>query len=230
MKTIQAFALSIFTILAYLGFPLIGWGVGDIAGFLDNSARLALAILIGVFAILAFYQAMAIPAGGAVQKGDANKRHKKESALGHLGTAVFLVGGLILMGYSDRHSWLVFPDLPILRYSGLLLLAAGGLLAFWSAMTLGRQYSTEITIQKDHQLITSGPFRLIRHPRYLGLIFMALGYALLFRSLVGMAMTLLLIPALIWRITGEEKMMADEFGAEWQAYLKKTWRLVPFIF
>lgn len=230
MKYFSAFGLAVFSLLAYLGFPLVGWGLSDFSGFFAIQARAGLAILIGAFAILAFFQAIKIPGGGAVQKGDAGKLHKKESVLGHLGSAIFLVGGLMLMGYSDRHSWLVFADSQISRFSGLFLLAAGGLLAFWSAMILGKQYSTEITIQKDHQLITSGPFRFIRHPRYLGLIFMALGYALLFRSLAGMAMTLLLIPALIWRIKGEETMMADEFGSDWQAYLKRTWRLVPFIF
>lgn len=230
MKIIQAFALACFTILAYLGFLLVGWGLGNMAEFLNNPARMGLAILIGVFAILAFYQALAIPAGGVIQKGDADKLHKKESVLGHLGTAIFLVGGLILMGYSDRHAWLVLPDSHFLRFGGLGVLAAGGILAFWSAMALGKQYSTEITIQEDHRLITSGPFRVIRHPRYLGVILMALGYALLFRSLAGLAITVFLIAALVWRLSGEEKMMADEFGAEWQAYREKTWRLVPFLY
>jgi protein-S-isoprenylcysteine O-methyltransferase Ste14 len=230
MKVLSAAGLLVFTLVIYFGLPLLGWGILDLEGFLQEPARLGFAILVFLFAFFAFYQGLVIPSGGIGQKEDEGKVRKTESLLGHLGVVVFLVGGLILLGYSDRHAWLVMNGSSLLRFLGLFLLAAGGFFAFWSAMTLGRQYSTEITIQKDHRLITNGPYRLIRHPRYLGALGMALGYALLFSSYLGLGLTFLLLAAFVLRIKGEESMMRAEFGAEWENYSRHTWRLVPYIY
>ena len=69
------------------------------------------------------------------------------------------------------------PENDAPRYLGLVAFALGGLFAFWAAIHLGRQYSVEVPIQKDHQLITTGPYRYIRHPRYLGAFVLAIGFA-----------------------------------------------------
>jgi protein-S-isoprenylcysteine O-methyltransferase Ste14 len=75
--------------------------------------------------------------------------------------------------------------------------------------------------------VTIGWYQHIRHPRYLGLMIMLLGFTLLFRSWVGLATTFVGAGALIWRIFDEEKMLHQEFGERWEDYCQHTWRLIP---
>ncbi len=78
--------------------------------------------------------------------------------------------------------------------------------------------------------MTEGVYRYLRHPRYLGIVVFTLGFALVFRSGVGLA----LVPAetfvLLWRIGDEEALLRSEFGPAWDAYAERSWRLVPFVF
>lgn len=122
------------------------------------------------------------------------------------------------------------PGIPLVRWMGLLLATLGMGLIFWSGWSLGRLYSPEVTIQKDHHLITNGIYRHIRNPRYLGGIIQGIGLSLLFRSLIGLALTILFIVVVLFRIKDEEALMSKEFDIEWDAYCKKSWRLLPFIF
>ena len=95
---------------------------------------------------------------------------------------------------------------------------------------LAKQFSIEVTVQKDHKLIQSGPYQYIRHPRYLGILTFFTGISLTFRSLLGLLAVIALAGVLIWRVYAEEKMMHQEFGKEWEEYQAKTWRLIPYIF
>lgn len=103
-------------------------------------------------------------------------------------------------------------------------------LIFFSGIYLGRQYLAEVTIQEGHKLITAGPYRLIRHPRYLGILFITLGASLVFRTWAGLALFTLVLALLLWRIKDEEALMAREFGDAWRAYCRRAWRLVPYIY
>jgi protein-S-isoprenylcysteine O-methyltransferase Ste14 len=91
-------------------------------------------------------------------------------------------------------------------------------------------YSAEVTIQPDHHLVTTGLYRSIRHPRYLGLILLGLGAALLFRSGIGLALCVPFMAVLSWRIVDEEMVMHRAFGAEWEAYCRRSWRLIPYVY
>ena len=75
--------------------------------------------------------------------------------------------------------------------------------------------------------MTTGLYARIRHPSYLGLLVASLGWALVFRSAVGLLLTAALLVPLVARIRDEERLLAAEFGAEYAAYRRRTWRLVP---
>ena len=144
---------------------------------------------------------------------------------------VFLLyAALIFLPYADRRGIGLMKDEPITRWVGLVCFAFGVVLVFWSGIALGRLYSAEVTLQKDHQLITSGPYRYIRHPRYSGGIIYALGFALLFRSWIGIVALILSLVVFMLRIRDEEALMQAEFGQEWEAYCQRSWRLIPFIY
>jgi protein-S-isoprenylcysteine O-methyltransferase Ste14 len=78
--------------------------------------------------------------------------------------------------------------------------------------------------------VTSGVYGLIRHPSYLGLLINSLGWSLAFRSVVGVLLTLLLIPPLLSRINAEENLLHAQFGDEYKAYCAYTSRLIPGIY
>ena len=78
--------------------------------------------------------------------------------------------------------------------------------------------------------MTSGLYGVIRHPSYLGLLINALGWALAFRSGVGVLLAALMVPPLVGRMNSEEALLGSQFGAEYDAYRLRTWRLIPGVY
>ena len=111
---------------------------------------------------------------------------------------------------------------------GLVIL--GSLLFFWARRTLGRRYSGHVSVKKEQELVQSGPYSIIRHPAYAGYLFMALGLALGYSSLLGfVSILLILLPAVVYRIRVEDRMLAEHFGTQFEEYVRRTKRLLPGI-
>ena len=112
----------------------------------------------------------------------------------------------------------------------MTLFAIGGALRIWPVFVLGHRFSGLVAIQPGHRLVTTGIYGRIRHPSYQGLLVNALGWALAFRSGVGLLLTALLIPPLLARIRAEEALLHAQFGAEYDAYRSRTSRLIPWFY
>ena len=95
---------------------------------------------------------------------------------------------------------------------------------------LGHRFSGLVAIQPGHTLVTSGVYDFVRHPSYLGLPLNSLGWALAFRSGVGVLLTALLIPPLVARIRAEERLLRSQFGGEYDVYCNRTSRLIPGLY
>jgi protein-S-isoprenylcysteine O-methyltransferase Ste14 len=134
-----------------------------------------------------------------------------------------------LPAYTDRNEFWTF-DGDTIRWFGVVLFAVGGALRIWPAFVLGRRFSGLVAIQPGHTLVKSGTYSVIRHPSYLGLLVSSLGWALAFRSGVGVLLTALLIPPLLARIRAEERLLRTQFGGEYLAYCSRTSRLIPRIY
>ncbi|HLE96774.1 MAG TPA: isoprenylcysteine carboxylmethyltransferase family protein [Candidatus Thermoplasmatota archaeon] len=112
--------------------------------------------------------------------------------------------------------------------AGLALVAAGGALRVASILTLRRHFSYELRVEAGHRLVSAGPYRLVRHPSYLGILLIAVGAPLALASAWGMlAGGGAMIAVLVARIREEEALLRDAFGAEYEAYSKRTWRILP---
>jgi protein-S-isoprenylcysteine O-methyltransferase Ste14 len=122
------------------------------------------------------------------------------------------------------------PASPIVMMAGVTVEAFGLFLAIWARRHLGRNWSGEITIKVEHQLIRSGPYSLLRHPIYTGLLAMYLGPAIVtgeWHALIGVAIAALAY----WRkIRLEERNLEVAFGAKYEDYRRDTWALVPGLF
>jgi protein-S-isoprenylcysteine O-methyltransferase Ste14 len=134
--------------------------------------------------------------------------------------AAFGVIGLLyayLPAYTDRKElWTLDGD--AIRWLGVVLFATGGALRIWPVFVLGHRFSGLVAIQPGHTLVTTGLYGIVRHPSYLGLLVNSLGWALAFRSGVGVLLTALLIPPLVARIRAEESLLRSHFGGEYEVY------------
>jgi protein-S-isoprenylcysteine O-methyltransferase len=108
-----------------------------------------------------------------------------------------------------------------------VVIAFGLLLRIWAVMRLGRWFTWNVTVQPGQVLITEGPYRVIRHPSYLGAWLMFVGSCVLLRSYVAaLGASILLLLAFLRRIRHEERLMLATFP-EYEIYKKTTGSLVP---
>jgi len=118
-----------------------------------------------------------------------------------------------------------------LAWVGLALFAAGIALASAAMQALHGLFTTRLGVQPGHRLVTSGPYRWVRHPGYLSHILCLTGVGLALSSLVALGLTILVAPFILWRIQREEDMLAAEFGEEYRTYMQQTkWRLIPLVY
>jgi protein-S-isoprenylcysteine O-methyltransferase Ste14 len=212
-------------IVVFVGLPLLGWGLGDVRGFVDDPVRLSYIVL--TFALCTF-AAIQIPAIGRPRPQGRKTVHRQHHAIALMQALSFAI---VLVGpYCDRRNLAVLGPAEVVRYLGLTTFALGFLMMHWIQAHLGKQFSLEVTVQENHRLVTDGPYRYLRHPRYLGIMVFAIGLALLFRSGVALLLAAAMTAVLLWRIHDEEALLSQEFGEEWQAYVRKSWRLIPHIY
>ena len=130
--------------------------------------------------------------------------------------------GLVLAwlpAYADRHD-LATLDGDATRYVGLALLLIGCVLRIGPMFALGHRFRLPWMVQDEHRLVTTGFYRFIRHPSYLGLFLGMAGWFLVFRCGAGFVLSLLLVPVAIPWIRKEESMLLVEFGEDYAAYKK----------
>lgn len=114
------------------------------------------------------------------------------------------------------------------RLIGLIIYLIFSWIQIWSYRTLGESYSQEIVVLKNHKLVTSGPFRLIRHPQYLSQILMDLGAGVATLSYIIIPLAIIQIPFVIMRANLEEKLLSKHIK-EFAEYKSKSSFMIPFI-
>jgi protein-S-isoprenylcysteine O-methyltransferase Ste14 len=230
MKIVRGVGSFFYTLLIYVGLPLLGWGLDDLPGFFSFPQLVGYSVSIAAFGLLAGYLIQRPGGmGNTLGKGQEDKFVARQRIVRILVTGM-LFGALVFVPFADRRGIGVMAGGPGMRWIGLALAILGMGMIFWSGFALGRLYSPEVTLQEDHHLVTDGPYHYIRHPRYLGGMLQGIGLSLLFRSWIGLALTLVFLVIVLFRIQDEEALMSKEFGGEWKIYCQKSWRLIPLIF
>lgn len=146
-----------------------------------------------------------------------------------------ILPGFLLVFFAPPLEWLylqaVLPRAFWLQIAGLVLVLAGLVLHFWARSHIRGLYSGHVEVRSDARLVRSGPYRVIRHPGYMGFLLMTLGVALGYSSWIGLAAILvLLLPGFAYRIKVEEVMLMEQFGEEFKQYTRETRkRLIPGI-
>jgi protein-S-isoprenylcysteine O-methyltransferase Ste14 len=144
-----------------------------------------------------------------------------------------LVAAYVLLADSDLG--LDFLDRPLVPEGrgavliGYSLLAAGLLFAGWARLTLGGNWSSNVTIKQDHTLVSSGPYRIVRHPIYTGLLVALLGTAIVLRELRCFLGVVLAAIAWKYKSINEEVFMVQKFGDQYARYRMEVKGLVPYI-
>jgi protein-S-isoprenylcysteine O-methyltransferase Ste14 len=119
----------------------------------------------------------------------------------------------------------------IIPCAGLFLIVLGMILRFISIWTLGRLFTVDVTIRDKHTIKKDGVYRIIRHPSYLGSILSFIGFGISLNNWISILVICIpVIIAMLNRINIEERLLVDQFKGEYLDYMKKTFRLIPWIY
>ena len=141
-----------------------------------------------------------------------------------------IVGFTLLFGPWLRSSLLgerFVPDVPEIRYLGIVLIWVGIGLAIWARYHLGEYWSARVTIKVDHKLIDSGPYAYIRHPIYSGILLALIGSALAVGKWRAVAAFLLILIVFVSKARREESMLTGQLGETYREYKNRTGMLIP---
>ena len=209
---------SAVAVVIQFGLAIVGWG--GWRAFFAHPALRALAWATAALTVLAAFTE------GSVSSGEKEDRGNRW-VLVAFGMIALLLS--YFSAYTDRIGfWILDGD--TLRWAALVLFSAGGVLRTLPVFALGSRFSGLVAIQPGHTLETRGMYRVVRNPSYLGLLASSLGWALAFRSVVGVLLAASLLLPLVARMRAEERLLHEHFGAEYDAYRHRTWRLLPMIY
>lgn len=224
MKKIISFLVGI---VIFVVFPILGWGISDLGSYFENFYRSAFLVVMTFSTLLVV---IFVPNEGRGYGDGDKKKLIKRQKFTILTLQIIPILITILSPYFDRHDIITFNDNDNIRLIGLLFTIIGFFLMNWSIVVLGQHFSLNVTIQNNHKLIKDGPYRIIRHPRYLGIIVFLVGIPLTFSSILPLILDIIVIGILLWRIKDEEELMRIEFKDEWDEYKESTYSLIPYIY
>lgn len=226
-KTLKNLLRGLALALVPLVMTAVAWwlGGGDLVALDDSPARVAYLVL----SIAAFFSA---PFVAAKMKNLSSKGTQHDKGQDRFILIASITSGVLILvsPLSDGAGVAVLPGGEALRWVGFALYTVGFALMVFAPMYLGKQFSAYVTLQEGHELITTGPFAVLRHPRYAGCVYWGLGLPLVFASLPGLVVGVIYGALFLWRIHDEERLLDEHFQDEWRTYAGRTKRLVPYIY
>jgi protein-S-isoprenylcysteine O-methyltransferase Ste14 len=210
--------LGVFSILLQFTLAILGEG-GFLAFFSVPAIRVMAIATVGI-ATVAFF------VGGNVSSGVKEDRKNRWVLKAFGGIAILLT---FFSAYTDRENFFTIGG-DTTRWVGLVVYVIGAVVRLWPVHVLGQRFSGLVAIQQEHKLETHGIYSKIRNPSYLGMLINSAGWALVFRSSVGLALAACLLIPLVARMHAEERLLRQHFGSEYDRYFARTWRLMPGVY
>ena len=206
-------------------------GDGGRAPYVHAAAAFLLIGVVGSFGTLQVW-VLAI-SGAAIAFSIARRDGSEPAAVDRAATLLKLAFVVVLCAASfDNRSYRIDPLHPgAAHLAGFCLIAAGLDLRRRAMAALGRHFSIKVVVRDDHRLVEDGPYAIVRHPNYTGLVLVMVGTAIALESPLAFAAVLTAwLPALLLRIRHEEAALERHFGAAWNAYARHTSRLLPRLY
>ena len=168
-----------------------------------------------------------------IKAADTKTTQRLEPAASRiLRVSIFLIAIVLLSTTRIPLPWLylqLWPQGLWPFWLGAAITVAGLLFAVWARVHLGRNWSRSVTIKQGHELITSGPYALVRHPIYTGILTGFLGMAIAISQVRGFVVFVLILLAFWIKLRMEEQWMRSQFGETYAAYAHQTAALVPYL-
>jgi protein-S-isoprenylcysteine O-methyltransferase Ste14 len=180
------------------------------------------AVAVGIAGeILATYAGRVGGSGKAVASSDRGTKHVVVAGVFLALMAAWLIGNYAPSTVAGADTW------PVL-VAGVAFILVGSGLRVWAVATLGRFFRREVTILEGQAIVRRGPYRLIRHPAYLGTIIVVFGLGLAIGGWIGAVVAAAVaVAGHVPRIRVEEAALADAFADHYRDYAEATARLVP---
>jgi len=121
------------------------------------------------------------------------------------------------------------PQTDVIVIVSTILCVCGLGLCLWARAVLGRNWSGTVTLKENHELIVRGPYRLVRHPIYTGLLAMLIATAIAQGHIAGMIGVVLVFASFWIKLSYEEELMVNQFPDQYPAYRERVKRIIPFI-
>jgi len=141
----------------------------------------------------------------------------------------WFIGGIVWMIDPSLMAWASVP-LPLwLRWCGFILIAVWGVLFVWTFQTLGKNLTDTVVTRQEHTLVTTGPYRYVRHPFYLSFLIAVIGGSIVTANWYLFLSSLLPFVFLVARTRIEEEKLVERFGDEYREYMSRTGRFWPHL-
>ena len=207
-----------------LGLPLIAWGLDDLAGFFANPVRVAIAMIVLVLASVQAWMAYVTPPEPKeIVSEPRSTRLKWHSTLFEI--------ILILAAFGDRRDISTWNENQLVRWIGVGIYLVGAIISIWAGLTWANHLRREdVSADDSPVLLYKGPFRWIRYPTLLSLLLYSLGFAIAFRSWVGLALMIPLIAVVVNRTDKLDKGFAEQYRVAWPLRSYRSKRIIPFLY
>ncbi len=164
-----------------------------------------------------------------LRSGQDDKKHQDKGSIRIIWITILVANtsGIVIASFLSRP----ISNLILLPYFGLFLMIAGMIFRFISIWSLGKMFTVDVTIRDKHMIKKDGLYKLIRHPSYSGALVTFVGFGISLNNWISLIIICVPVAmAFLHRIKIEERLLIDQFGLDYINYMKKTYRLIPWIY